>query len=103
MLQRHCQGTRDESTRHICLRCCGSKPNWTRCPRRQAKRLSGPTRRADMLIYLDIETKKFFSDPEIKCLPRAQQIPALAYSFGVAVTYNPAARYWREWYPGDIK
>jgi len=54
-----------------------------------------------MLIYLDIETTSFFSDPEIARLPRAQQIPALAAHFGVAVTWD-AVDGWRTWYAGDV-
>jgi hypothetical protein len=55
-----------------------------------------------MLIYLDLETTKFFSDPEIARLPRVQQIPALAAYFGVAVTFD-AAHGWREWWSNEIR
>lgn len=51
-----------------------------------------------MLIYLDIETTKFFQDADIAKLPRAQQIPALAKSFGVAVTWDTGNRY-HTWWP----
>lgn len=54
-----------------------------------------------MLIYLDTETTRFFQDPEIARLPRAQQIPALAAYIGVAVTYD-AVTGWRTWWPGDM-
>lgn len=47
------------------------------------------------MIYLDIETLDFFSDPQIKVLPRAEQLAALR--FGCAVTYNAAADEWLEW------
>lgn len=48
-----------------------------------------------MTIYLDIETTTFFQDPEIKELPRADQLKAMR--FGCAVTYNAAADEWLEW------
>lgn len=52
------------------------------------------------MIYLDIETLDFFSDPHIKALPRDQQLAAM--KFGCAVTYDAAADEWREWVPGQI-
>lgn len=55
-----------------------------------------------MLIYLDTETEKFFSDPDIARLPREAQIPALAGHFGCAVTYD-AQRGWREWWPEQVR
>lgn len=49
-----------------------------------------------MQIYLDTETTKFFADPEIAKLPRAEQIPALARHFGIGVTYDTFYG-WRSW------
>lgn len=40
------------------------------------------------MIYLDIETTTWFSDPDIKVLPRDQQIKAMR--FGCAVTCTVA-------------
>lgn len=54
-----------------------------------------------MLIYCDVETTKFFADPEIARLPRARQIPALAAHVGVAVTYDAAHGY-SAWWPDEI-
>src|SRR5262245_13339643 len=54
------------------------------------------------MIYLDIETVRFFSDPDIKRLPRTQQIGALAAYFGVALTYDEQAG-WRTWTPQQVK
>lgn len=55
-----------------------------------------------MLIYLDTETTAFFSDPHIARLPRAEQIPALATHFGVAVSYD-TTHGWREWWPEQVR
>lgn len=44
------------------------------------------------MIYLDIETENFFGDPEIKSLPRDQQIAAMR--FGCAVTYRTTTGGW---------
>lgn len=49
-----------------------------------------------MQIYLDTETTRFFADPEIARLPRAEQIPALAKYFGIGVTYDTSYG-WRSW------
>ena len=56
-----------------------------------------------MTIYLDIETTTFFQDPEIKALPRDEQIKAMR--FGCAVTCTVAtdgAELWREWTTDQI-
>lgn len=47
------------------------------------------------MVYLDIETLDFFSDPHIKSLPRAEQLQAIR--FGCAVTYDARADEWLEW------
>jgi hypothetical protein len=47
------------------------------------------------LVFLDLETTRFFSDPDIARLPRPAQIPALAQHFGCAVMYGEAHG-WRE-------
>lgn len=52
------------------------------------------------MIYLDIETTTWFSDPDIKALPRDQQIKAMR--FGCAVTYNEAANEWLDWQAHDV-
>lgn len=54
-----------------------------------------------MLVYCDVETTRFFSDPEIARLPRAAQIPALATYVGVALTYDQVSG-WRTWWPQDM-
>lgn len=47
------------------------------------------------MVYLDIETLDFFSDPHIKSLPRSEQLQAIR--FGCAVTYDARADEWLEW------
>jgi len=56
-----------------------------------------------MPIFLDIETTTWFDQPEIKALPRDQQIKAMR--FGCAVTCTVAtdgAELWREWTTDQI-
>ena len=52
------------------------------------------------MIYLDIETLSFFSDPEIKALPRSEQLAAMR--FGWAVTYRTDLKTWQEWQPDHV-
>lgn len=47
-----------------------------------------------MSVYLDIETLSFFEDPEIKALPRDQQLSAMR--FGCAMTYREDVG-WNTW------
>lgn len=57
-----------------------------------------------MTVFLDLETTTWFSDPEIKALPRDQQIRAMR--FGCAVTCTVAtdgAELWREWTADQIE
>lgn len=49
-------------------------------------------------IYLDVETTSWFDSPEIKRLPRAEQV--LAMRFGLAVTFDEEHR-WRIWLAGE--
>lgn len=56
-----------------------------------------------MPIFLDIETTTWFDQPEIKALPRDEQIKAMR--FGCAVTCTVAtdgAELWREWTTDQI-
>lgn len=56
-----------------------------------------------MPIFLDIETTTWFDQPEIKAMPRDQQIKAMR--FGCAVTCTVAtdgAELWREWTADQI-
>lgn len=58
------------------------------------------------MLYIDIETVDFFSDPHIKSLPRAQQLSAMR--FGCAVTglvLSPVTDHdidWQEWGADDL-
>lgn len=53
-----------------------------------------------MTIYLDIETTTWFSDPDIKSLPRDQQLAAMR--FGCAVTFDTKKDGWRTWTADQI-
>ncbi len=53
-----------------------------------------------MTVYLDIETTTFFQDPEIKALPRAEQLKAMR--FGCGVTYNARNDEWRWWMAEEV-
>lgn len=59
-----------------------------------------PLPHSHFTLYLDIETTRFFDDPELVPLPRWRQLAAMP--FGVAVTYAPMAGM-RTWWPDDIQ
>lgn len=54
------------------------------------------------MLYLDIETLDFFSDPAIARLPRPVQLRAMR--FGLATLYDdqaPPGTAWSQWWPAD--
>jgi len=51
------------------------------------------------MIFFDIETMDFFSDPWIKKFPRSHQIAAMR--FGLGISYNSETEEWMEWIPGQ--
>lgn len=51
------------------------------------------------MIYLDIETLDFFSDPHIKALPRPVQLGAMR--FGMAVTYDSQSGAWASYWASE--
>lgn len=58
------------------------------------------------MIYLDIETTTWFSDPDIKALPRDQQIKAMRFGCAVTCFVNDEVAsdepVWQEWTAGQI-
>lgn len=59
-----------------------------------------------MTTYLDIETTTFFQDPEIKALPRAEQLAAMRFGCAVTATIDSVINdhdpSWQEWQEGEI-
>ncbi len=55
-----------------------------------------------MTIFLDIETTTWFSDPEIKALPRDQQLRAMRFGCAVTCEVAPHETLWQEWTANQI-